>query len=440
MALSHKNSNPPTATTKSSGRRNNHPTWAQVAQRQTFSYKPAAKPRLSGSVPDASSSASKFASPDVDLLHECIRPFLQGLEDDSTLIDITNVRDPQELKQFFGSFNTDTYFPYFGTLLVERRYLQRRFIETFWDKSSAEYERLIGDGLQIDDGRLTKGYPSLPSDAKVARIKVERLPFINPLQLRDLMYKRFAHFGSVLNAGLQLDGKSFFGQGYVILDLNCPHPTEPESLRREIDWFDDGKRMLRLTWDEMPPYCRYCQKDDHCRADCQELLQLRQCYNCNELGHISRDCSRRNYGAQPPAGKRVAVSKAQMEKEVAAKAATRTEKLRKQRQKQAEEETQRVSVERTQVLFDLEDRIQQELASQEDDDIPDVPPTSFISGKKEMLEIETDRDYAMEEITDKSDFHQVSVTKKMKVTHAQTTTQSVAHTDDSSPGAVVLHL
>ncbi|OBZ87526.1 hypothetical protein A0J61_04422 [Choanephora cucurbitarum] len=64
--------------------------------------------------------------------------------------------------------------------------------------------------------------PSLSSDAKVVQFKLEKLPYINPLSLRDLIIKRFAHF----RAGPQLDGRSFFGQGCVILYMNRLHPTE----------------------------------------------------------------------------------------------------------------------------------------------------------------------------------------------------------------------
>ncbi|KAI8327641.1 hypothetical protein BD560DRAFT_295993, partial [Blakeslea trispora] len=168
----------------------------------------------------------------------------------------------------------------------------RRFIETVWDENSDEYKRLTDEGLLMNDGTLLRGYPSLPPDAKIARVKIERLPFMIPRTLRDLMMKRFAHFGTVLDVGLDFDEGTFFDQGYVILDLNCPHPSQPETLRREVDWFADDQRMLRLSWDEMPPYCRYCQKEDHCRAGCPDIRKSKQCYNCNELGHLSKDCPR----------------------------------------------------------------------------------------------------------------------------------------------------
>ncbi|KAI8369937.1 hypothetical protein BD560DRAFT_489874 [Blakeslea trispora] len=186
MVLSHKNSNPRSTATKPGGCRNPTLSRAQIAQRQTLSYQPAVVANRPSSVLESSTSTSAFAHRQDDLLHYCVRPFIQGLKDDSTLIDITSMSDLHELKQFFGSFNTETYFPYSGTLLVERRYLQRRFIETFWEKTSAEYERLLGNGLTMEDGTVIKGYPSLPSDAEVARVKVERLTFINPLN-----FKRF---------------------------------------------------------------------------------------------------------------------------------------------------------------------------------------------------------------------------------------------------------
>ncbi|KAI9260838.1 hypothetical protein BY458DRAFT_260117 [Sporodiniella umbellata] len=55
----------------------------------------------------------------------------------------------------------------------------------------------------------------------------------------------------------------------------------------------------------MPPYCRFCKKDDHCRADCKDRLGHLSCFNCNEKGHVICDCPRRNHHPPMSTNKRV---------------------------------------------------------------------------------------------------------------------------------------
>lgn len=99
---------------------------------------------------------------------------------------------------------------------------------------------------------------------------------------------------------------TWMGKGYVVLNLQSEKTKITEKLCRSLPWPEENRQPL-LTWDEMPPYCRYCQKDDHCRADCAELLKTKHCFECNELGHIIRDCPRRNRTAPVAPNKRVAV-------------------------------------------------------------------------------------------------------------------------------------
>jgi hypothetical protein len=77
------------------------------------------------------------------------------------------------------------------------------------------------------------------------------------------MFERFAHFGQVLDVGLDFDYDFFYGRGYAVINISEPNMDEPETLRRVIDWFNEDRELL-LTWSEMPKYCRFCQKSDHC--------------------------------------------------------------------------------------------------------------------------------------------------------------------------------
>jgi hypothetical protein len=144
----------------------------------------------------------------------------------------------------------------------------------------------------MDDDTVIKGYPSLSAEAKIARVKIELLPH----KLCDMLTKRFPSIGEVLDIG----GKVFFGQGHVALNLKPTKTEVTEKLSRVLPWPEENRQLL-LSWDEMPPYCRCC------RADCAELLMIKHCYKCNELGHIIRDCPRRNRNAPVACNKRVTV-------------------------------------------------------------------------------------------------------------------------------------
>lgn len=63
-----------------------------------------------------------------------------------------------------------------------------------------------------------------------------------------------------------------------------------------------------MHWKDMPQYCRYRQKPDHCRADCPELLVPKQCHNCNEPGHLARQCHRNNVRTDQSADKKVQIN------------------------------------------------------------------------------------------------------------------------------------
>jgi hypothetical protein len=79
---------------------------------------------------DTPVSTSKFAHRRDDLFYDVLTPYIVGLEPDSVLIDVTDITNLQDLKNFLGNLNSEDKFPFYGTLLVERRYLKRRFIET----------------------------------------------------------------------------------------------------------------------------------------------------------------------------------------------------------------------------------------------------------------------------------------------------------------------
>ncbi|EIE90426.1 hypothetical protein G6F55_011185 [Rhizopus delemar] len=55
--------------------------------------------------------------------------------------------------------------------------------------------------------------------------------------------------------------------------------------------------LVYAHWRSMPPYCRYCHSSHHAIADCPVKLSLITCFHCNEKGHMSRGCPRKNVPA-----------------------------------------------------------------------------------------------------------------------------------------------
>jgi hypothetical protein len=117
--------------------------------RQIHPFRPL-NPAPSDSNDKRSSSLSKYVTNPDNVIHDKITPYIVGIELDSVLVDITDIRDLNELKSFLASHNTDTEFHFFGSLLLERKYLNRRFIETKWDTTSPHYKKLISEGLKAD--------------------------------------------------------------------------------------------------------------------------------------------------------------------------------------------------------------------------------------------------------------------------------------------------
>lgn len=256
-----------------------------------------------------SSAASKYATRTDDLFSEILTPYIVGSARNNTLIEITKITNFEQLKKFFASFNNGEDYRFYGALPQEKKYFQRTFIETCWDQDSKPYEELISTGLKMENNQIIKGYPSLDSEAQIARVTLTHLPiWYHPKLLREKMEQRFASFGTVLDVGFHFDCGSFMGKGYVVLNRNIENPLP---LEHEINWDntdgnDDWK--VYLHWKDMPQYCRYCQKPDHCRADCAELLATKQCHNCNDHGHIARHCPRNNQRSEKTADKKVVVS------------------------------------------------------------------------------------------------------------------------------------
>jgi hypothetical protein len=147
------------------------------------------------------------------LYNNGIVPSLNGLQEDTVLIDVTNydLRTQEKLRAFFGSFNTKEKYVYYGRLKLERKHLGRVYIETGWDKSGEAYKNLITKGLDMD-GTLIKDFRSLPMDANVKRDNIDRLPLHDPFDLIDQLERRFRSFGQILDSGLIKDGQCHVGE------------------------------------------------------------------------------------------------------------------------------------------------------------------------------------------------------------------------------------
>ncbi|KAG2196826.1 hypothetical protein INT46_001743 [Mucor plumbeus] len=93
--------------------------------------------------PSRSSAASKYASRTDNLFSKILKPYIVGSARNSTLIEITNLSNFEQLKIFFASFNQGDEYQFYGALPQEKKYFQCTFIETCWDQDSSTYNDLI---------------------------------------------------------------------------------------------------------------------------------------------------------------------------------------------------------------------------------------------------------------------------------------------------------
>ncbi|KAK4517179.1 uncharacterized protein ATC70_000511 [Mucor velutinosus] len=205
---------------------------------------------------------------------EMVRPFLQGIEDNSVLIDITSLPNQQLLREALQVFNKGThlrkgYNDYIGKASRTRKYMNRKIMETCWIHDSPGHTAIL-QGFNLTDGTFVKGFPSLPA---------------NDCHILEKSY------------GISFTQGDYVGQGYATLNIT-PKPYEPayETLDRIIYFrLDNGtNRQVLLKWQDMPDFCRLCQKPDHCKANCPDAKKYTQCYNCNQHGHVSRNCPRQD--------------------------------------------------------------------------------------------------------------------------------------------------
>ncbi|KAI8090882.1 uncharacterized protein B0P05DRAFT_584001 [Gilbertella persicaria] len=206
-----------------------HPlSWSKVVSgqvRTTHSFRPTIlTPVPTATVEDTDEDPSSSTEPTV----EFIKPYLKGIEKNSIIIDITDSKDAHMLRKALQAFNKDA-----------------------------------DEEIGCDDycGRLpSTRFPSLPADAKIVRLKLDRLPLKAPQRLRKDMENCLSEYG------------------YATLNLTPANTNDLpfESFQRVIPWMDDDGeiRQVLLQWKNMPDFCRLCQASDHCRADCPDLKKL----------------------------------------------------------------------------------------------------------------------------------------------------------------------
>ncbi|KAK4519270.1 uncharacterized protein ATC70_009502 [Mucor velutinosus] len=291
-------------------------------QQQNVSFNPTLITPPADSIQNASAANTTPPKPIA-----MVRPFMNGIEEDSVFIDLTTVKDRTLLDKALVKFNEeaerdDLYEDFLGYRKQTRHYLGHQFLETLWLPNAAGRKTLIEQGITLEDGTYLKGFPSFTEDANIVRITMEKLPFLPAVQLKKEMAERFSCFGDVLEHGIfKTETGIFQGEGYVTLNLTlsnvpgnecmdsheagveCSGQRHLEPLKRVIIWDtrskEDDQRQILLQWDQMPAFCRQCQKPDHCRADCPDYHKWAICYHCNKRGHVSKNCDRNNAESVP---------------------------------------------------------------------------------------------------------------------------------------------
>jgi hypothetical protein len=254
----------------------------------TQSFKPifAVLPASTEASAPSSAGVAESATRSPGITTQLTRPYLKGMEDNSVFIDVTDIKDPEPAQEAFHAFNKDadgTEQSYLGRLTIVRKYLNRSFIETMWAPGSIGRQTILEKGITLEDGTFIKGFNSLPADAHIVHLKLERLSFMPHSLLKKDLETRLSAYGQVLDLGLSLSGRCYTGRAYATLNLT-PLNVEAEPyapLQHIVTWIEESgnEHDVFLQWDNMPDFCRNCQASDHCRADCPkrgdfEMLQL----------------------------------------------------------------------------------------------------------------------------------------------------------------------
>ncbi|KAK4512394.1 uncharacterized protein ATC70_003093 [Mucor velutinosus] len=156
-------------------------------------------------------------------------------------------------------------------------------VETLWLPTSTGRKYLIENGITLEDGTYLKEFPSFAEDANI---------------VRNLPGEEYATLNLTLSHDPRNECMDLHEPGF-----ECNGKRHLEPLNRVIIWDsrvkEDEQRQTLLQWDQMPAFCRHCQKPDHCRADCPDYHKWANCYHCNKPGHVSKNCDRNNSESVP---------------------------------------------------------------------------------------------------------------------------------------------
>ena len=252
-----------------------------------------------------------------DVYRHVARPFLKGTVSNSLLIDITTIRDVkvfvQELHEVCNG--SEHLWSVSSTL---RRDFSRVYAEIV--VSPSKYIQFAQEGFELKTQGKFLAFPSLSPSAEVLKISLSGLPSQYGRrqggldQLRTDMNHNLRHYGKIIDSGLVTNSSGVYtGSGYVVLELSTLETSDSScSLSHLIDWsfqpidYSDVSTLslcqsfdriqVRATWATMPPFCRYCHSSEHALKDCSVRRTATTCFNCHEVGHISRSCPRKNSG------------------------------------------------------------------------------------------------------------------------------------------------
>lgn len=232
MALSHNDTlhKQQSASTTHGGRQqsvNNQNSWVKLVSRRGRNTTSFRKTFVQASPPSSvrneqgqksstspTNEANTIATSSTSLVDsfEVVRPYIKGSEEDSILIDITEVKNWDLLVDSFNKFGHDSYIGRVGRV---HKYLQRSYMETIWARHS-EGESKILEGYFLDDGTYVKGYRSFHHEAEIVRVKLEKLPFLVEPELKLEMEVVLRDYGQILDLGIfRTSAGCYMGHGYA---------------------------------------------------------------------------------------------------------------------------------------------------------------------------------------------------------------------------------
>lgn len=160
-------------------------------------------------------------------------------------------------------------------------------------EDSGDLESAVHTGLSFEGGVCILPAQALSHEAKITKVRLSGLPFMNTSKLLDGIKQSLSLYGRVIDCGIYRDAESglLMGNGFAVLDRQpIPGHQAFNDLSHTVQWLT-GDDCVYATWAAMALHCSRCHQQGHHVRNCPtNPRNTRACWSCGRVGHLSYDC------------------------------------------------------------------------------------------------------------------------------------------------------